>query len=129
VNKEHRNDISIGSDQWIEWIDISGKQDNAVEIDSIILTMADLWNNLETQCVAGCCGIDAFDFRPEEVRKAGTEFDIETLRKQAQDIEAEVQSLDSEVLVSTRLNNYFHRDVFIKLLQHLVLCFDDKIPD
>jgi hypothetical protein len=66
---KHRDDISIGPDKWITFFDINGRQAGAVDLDPLILPMEEFWSLLETNCVAGCCGIDAFSVWPEDIER------------------------------------------------------------
>jgi len=41
-----------------------------VDIDPELKALEPMWRALETSCVAGCCGLDAFDFSPENIASA-----------------------------------------------------------
>jgi hypothetical protein len=67
MNINHAHDIDIGQDKWIIFGELNGLQNQAINIDSLIQPLNDLWQSLETRCVSECCGIDAFDFWSENV--------------------------------------------------------------
>ena len=117
---EHKNDIQIGENEWIRSIDLSGRYGSAINIDHIIQKTSDLWNLLETECVAGCCGIDAFSFYPEDIIRAASENNNPQLANLIQDTIHEIELLPTTVVVSNRLNNYEDKTVFIALLNHLL---------
>ena len=64
------SNISIGKDKWIKWVDFNRyvydqcipiNYDQCFEIDYLLEPTFDFWNKLETECVAGCCGINAYN--------------------------------------------------------------------
>lgn len=121
MKKDHINDISIGQDQWIEFVDFSkSAAADAYQIDSILIQNEKFWNLLEENCVAGCCGIDAFVFWPEDIKRIASQFDVEQLRNQFSEIIISVEALDHGVFVSSRLNLYCHKKVLLQLLEHIV---------
>lgn len=120
MSEEHKNDISIGENQWIPFVDISSRFDSAVDIDPLILRVDDLWSALETKCVAGCCGIDAFALWPEDIEKAKTSLNLKNLLPELNSIRAEIIAIPEDVVSSNRLNNWFDKSVFLALLEHLI---------
>ncbi|NUA31864.1 DUF6331 family protein [Cupriavidus basilensis] len=60
----NQGDISIGEDKWIPFIDLQGKYHDAVDIDEWLAPILPLLDWLETECIAGCCGIDAVRDKP-----------------------------------------------------------------
>ena len=65
------NDIRIGDDKWIPWIDFDESKEASVNLQ--LAPLGDLWRQLETNCVAECCGLDAFDFTPDNIQRASAE--------------------------------------------------------
>jgi len=114
-----RGDIQIGDDSWIEFADLTGRLERAVDIDPIILSVAELWDALETVCVVDCCGLDAFNFLPEAIEQAKQLIDAETVNARLQEIENKIFCLETDVVLSNRLNNYCDKRVFLHLLQHI----------
>jgi hypothetical protein len=117
--KPNRNDISIGKDQWILWLEIDGTQLSAADVDSLVAPMSDFWTKLETECVAECCGIDAFALWPEDIQRAAAELGDSMLLKKLETLQNRVLQGDETTFVSNRLNNFFHRDVLLKLIDHI----------
>jgi hypothetical protein len=118
----NKNDISIGQDRWIEWVELGDQQKNAIDIDKYVNELGEFWEMLETNCVHECCGIDAFDLWPASVHKAACSLINSELKKRLEILSNRIANLDGQVLVSHRLNNYFHKSVFQALLQHLIQC-------
>jgi hypothetical protein len=75
---------------------------------------------METECVAECCGIDAFDLSPERIRNAARETTVPMLGPKLIAFQNRVQNSCDEVFISKRLNNLFHRNVLAKLLEHVI---------
>ena len=125
-SRRNKNDISIDKDKWITWIDLEDKQNEAVQIDNIILINTEIWYLLETDCVSACCGIDAFNFWPENIENALTKVDKEQVLKDLNIILEQIKNIESAVIVSTRLNNYFNKKVFIQLIEHIIECINLK---
>ena len=75
---------------------------------------------LEEKCVAECCGIDAFSLYSDDIKRVASQFDIEKLKNQLTEAMEFIRQHDAEVYVSRKLNNYFHKSVLLKLLQHII---------
>jgi hypothetical protein len=120
---EHRGEISIGKDEWLPYFDLEGRYESAVEIDFLVRDASDVWVGLETQCVAGCCGIEAFEFWPEDVRKASEHLDVAAAIQKLASLRSSIENLPAEVLRSRRLNSYFDKRQFLLLLDHLLRAF------
>jgi hypothetical protein len=119
MSKPHSNDISIGKDQWITFIDVLGRQERAVSIDHLISPLKSFWTALETNCVAGCCGIDAFSLWPEDVRRAASTVDAKLLADGLMSLREFVERSGPDIFVSQRLNNYFDRQVLLQVIDHI----------
>ena len=119
MSKPHSNDISIGKDQWITFIDVIGRQDRAVSFDHLIAPLESFWTALETNCVAGCCGIDAFSLWPEDIRRATSAVDSKSLADSLALLREFVEHSSADIFVSQRLNNYFDRLVLLQLIDHI----------
>jgi hypothetical protein len=117
--KPHEGDISIGEDRWITFIDVDVSAEAPTNIDHLVDPMALFWSALETHCVAGCCGIDAFNLWPEEIRRAAREVPDPNLRSKIIVLRAFVAGCDAENFVSSRLNNLFRRIVLLEVLDHI----------
>lgn len=120
--KLHKHDISIGPDRWIEFGDLSGGQAQAAAIDPSLAEVMPLIDALETNCVAECCGIDAFGFWPDEIEVAVATRDRDALARLVDDllsVQRSIDALPSEIVVSTRMNHYFRKAVLLELLAHI----------
>ncbi|MBB6053657.1 DUF6331 family protein [Armatimonas rosea] len=118
-----RKAISIGTEQWINVIDLTGHYDRAIEIDPLLVQLEPMWAALETHCVAECCGLDAFDFTPEAVAHAGARLDAAVVCANLGELRSSIAALGTDVLVSTRLNSYVDYTAFDRLISHLQTCF------
>jgi hypothetical protein len=65
-----RNAIVIGPNEYIESVALTGNLDHTTELDPHMQDLSEFWSLLETHCVAGCCGLDAFDLTKEAVQSA-----------------------------------------------------------
>jgi hypothetical protein len=118
---ETTKDISIGKDKWIGWIDFDSTNDNDLfEIDDLLRPTFNFWDKLETQCVAGCCGIDAYSFWEEDIKRAVDKVDKTDLIKNLLTAKAEIESRSERIVISGKLNNLIDKSVFIQLLDHIV---------
>ncbi|WP_321895520.1 DUF6331 family protein [Burkholderia cepacia] len=125
--KPHKNDIDIGPDRWIEFGDLSGGQAQAVAIDPCLAGVMSLIDALETDCVAECCGIDAFGFWPDEIAVAVSTLDRAALARLADDllsVQRAIDALPSDLVVSTRMNQFFRKAVLVELLAHIRTTID-----
>ncbi|MBZ5796103.1 DUF6331 family protein [Burkholderia contaminans] len=125
--KPHKDDICIGPDRWIEFGDLSGGQAQAVAIDPCLAEVMPLIDALETDCVAACCGIDAFGFWPDEIAVAVGARDRDALARLADDLLSAQRSIDalpSDLVVSARMNQYFRKAVVLELLAHIRTTID-----
>lgn len=118
---ETTKDISIGKDKWIGWIDFDSTNDNDLfEIDDLLRPSFDFWDKLETQCVAGCCGIDAYSFWKEDIKLAVDKMDKADLITNLLSTKTELESRSEAIVTSGKLNNLINKSVFIQLLDHIV---------
>lgn len=115
------NDIGIGDGVWLpcgEYLDLR----DPFNVEPILLPILDVLETLEMECVAECCGIDAFNFWPERIRSSMVKLDAERLPALSRDFEEAVKKLmelSAETVVSNRLNQLFPRSVLIELLKHI----------
>ena len=117
---EHKNDILIADGVWIEVMDLAGCYAQAHEVDPYLHGLWQLLARLETQCVASCCGFDAYDFSCAAVHAAldapGAEA---TAWRKALAQATQAVAKAPEVLVSSTMNNYVDRRALLQLLAHL----------
>ncbi|MDX1963582.1 MAG: DUF6331 family protein [Pirellulales bacterium] len=118
--KPNPNDISIGPDKWITFVDIAGRPyAQAVSIDHMISAMESFWSALETECVAGCCGIDAFSLWPEDIQAVCRSQDERSIASGLEALLEFIEKSRADTFVSSRLNNLFDKKGLIELIQHL----------
>ncbi len=119
---EHADDICIGQDQWIKAIDFDFKTAPMADLDPMLDEIIEFLKTMETECVAGCCGLDAFDFWPDGIKKAAESFDRSILERAIRDLACKIRALEPEILGSKTLNVYLHKSVFLDLLDHILKC-------
>ena len=119
TERNRQYDIQIGDDAWIEFIDLDGRYTQAIDIDALLDGLWPLICRLETHCVAGCCGMDAYDFTREGVATALLELDRAQLHAACAAARIAVAATASDVLLSNTMNHYADKRVFLQLLEHL----------
>ena len=123
--KPNRNDISIGENAWIEFIELDDQQKIAIELDEILKPIEPFLNLLETECVAACCGIDAYALWPEDIAVAKTQSCISDLSRVIGTVREQIGGTDGASFVSHRMNNFFHRKTLLQLVDHIAKCVRD----
>ena len=122
TERDRQYDIQIGDDAWIEFIDLDGRYDQAVDIDGLL---GDLWPlicRLETHCVAGCCGMDAFDFTREGIAAALVELDGAQLHAACAQARSAVAAAANDIFMSNTMNHMADKRVFLQLIEHIERC-------
>ena len=122
TERERQYDIQIGDDAWIEFIDLDGRYDQAIDIDALLGELWQLICRLETHCVAGCCGMDAYDFTRAAIDTALLELDRAQLHAACAQARGAVTAVASDVLTSATMNHFADKRVFLQLLDHLDAC-------
>jgi hypothetical protein len=122
TERDHRYDIQIADDAWIEYIDIAGRYDQAIDIDALLGELWPLIYRLETHCVASCCGMDAYDFTRTGIATALLELDHAQMHAACAAAKVAVTAVASDVLTSTAMNHFADKRVFLQLLDHLDAC-------
>lgn len=114
--------IDLGNGQIIVLGELKADFKQALSLDLMAPDLLPLWTALETFCVAGCCGADAFDFSPEQLSIARLALSADAVSK----IQQQLQSLNTlltqpgpEVVVSHRMNQYLSRSAAQQLLGHI----------
>lgn len=127
--KRPSEDIPIGDDEWIPFIALDGRHKDAADIDEWLQPLLPLFDRLEIHCVAGCCGLPAFDFGAEAVTAAAASLDRAHLLLALQAAAAGIAQLPQGVVLSRRLNNYVDKTTFLQLLRHLSVSLASPLPD
>ena len=112
--------ILIGENIWIKPRPIRGPQ--GFNGDQFIEPLKSFFSSFETQCAAGCCGIDAFELTPETIRLAAT-----TDPKGPRAILTVLSEMKTAITVSgcdsvdsDLLNAIIDQETFQELLEHLI---------
>ncbi|NOS91901.1 MAG: hypothetical protein HOP30_08260 [Cyclobacteriaceae bacterium] len=114
--------ISIGEDKWITWIDFDEKDNvNLLDVDAFPVFTFDFWDKLEIHCLAECCGIHAYSFWEEDIKIALGKTDKAELVKCLILAKEEVARRGETIIISGKLNNLMHKQVFIQLLEHIIV--------
>ena len=129
TERDRQYDIRIGDDAWIEFIDLDGRYDRAVDIDGLLGELWPLICRLETHCAAGCCGMDAFDFTRESIAAALLELDRAQLHAACAQARGAVAAAAGDVLTSNTMNHVADKRVFLQLLAHIDRCLSDPQTD
>jgi hypothetical protein len=111
------NGIRIGDDKWIPSIDYDASKE--VSGDLRLAPLKDLWDQLETKCVADCCGLDAFDFTPANIQRASAELADPSLSLRLATLRDDLAISNDIAYDCTRFNSSFHRDELIQLVDHI----------
>ena len=114
------NNISIGKDKWIEWVEFDSQNVELFELDSLLKPTEKLWKALETECLVECCGIDALKFWKEDIERATNEMDKNILRHNLLDLVKQLSEIESTILIISMLNQLIDKGVFIQLLKHIL---------
>lgn len=126
--KRPTNAIATGPDTWIEHLDITGRYHTARAIDHLMADLATMWAALETYCVAGCCGVDAFDFSADAVSASLGKIIAARTCEALEKLRNDLLVLRTDVVSSNTLNMMVDKSEFLALLCHLDKCYRAAIP-
>ena len=122
MSKPGRNDISIGKDRWILFGDLNEGYSHATEVGIYLSDVMPFFDELETECVAECCGVQAFNLWQDNIERAAGKLDgpavigIVDAFKAAENV---IESLPSDVIDCARMNQHLRKHVFLQLLTHV----------
>ncbi|UTW63092.1 hypothetical protein KFE98_02750 [bacterium SCSIO 12741] len=117
----HAEDISIGQGKWIHWIGFDAQAVKPMDLDPILEPTLELWENLEVDCLSACCGLNAFSFWEDDILHAQSQTGNPNLKHNLDETIRKIELMEVEVLVSSRLNQLIHKQVFLQLLEHLFM--------
>jgi len=80
--------------------------------------MKQLFDGLEINCDRMCCGVEAFSFAANQIQEVSSKLKLH-LTHEINQIITKVESIDTNVVGLTILNQNFEKKVFIKLLNHI----------
>lgn len=112
--------IPIGEDHYIDWIDFDPIASPVFRVDDLNEPLGTFWGRLEIDCMALCCGVDAFNFMPDTILQRTTELDWSRVTTELKSLREQVQQLAEPIVVSGRLNQLFEKSVYLRLLDHLI---------
>lgn len=127
--RDSPNDISIGEGLWVKFRDIDEGKEDAFQIDRFMDELSYFWKSIETECVAACCGIDAFCLWPEQIIKNTKHLNYENVVLELKLLRQNVIDAESKIVVSNSLNNYFNKMTFIEMLDHIVDVLENSEPE
>lgn len=122
--KGHPDDVFIGNDEWIRFVDITGRIQNAANLDEFIKPMESFWRSLEVNCVSECCGINAHSFLSKHIWNAVRQCGDAALKERLTRLRRHVHELSTDCVFSSILNQYFDRAMFSQLLDHVIATVD-----
>ncbi len=117
------NDIQIGENKWIRWIEPDFASEG-IDIDELLKPTAEWWTRLEANCVVDCCGFDAYCFLPETIKKASEIISVTEIKQELLRLIETVEKINSKTLESDVLCCIIHKKVFIELLKHIIAHMD-----
>ena len=120
------NDISIGEDKWIEWKDFDKDSVQPLEIDGLFRPTIGFWRRVENECVKECCGIHAFGFWQENIIRAAKNTYSNTLKEDLVELKESGEDKTDCVISSDLLNQVLAKEVFVKLLEHIIKTMDEQ---
>lgn len=118
--KDHSDDVSIGNDEWIRFVDIAGRTDNADILDRLIRSMESFRRSLKVHRVSECCGINAHGFWPQDIWNAVRNCHDSALKTKLTSLRSSAADLSADCVYSQILNQNFDRFVFCRLLDHVI---------
>ena len=118
-SKQNRDDLLIGDDKWITFVQHDWANVDWLYIDEIIEPLSPLFDQLEIHCVAECCGLDAISFEPDDILASAAKLDGKSLIDALNLAIDEITLLTQDVLGSKRLNNGIGRGTMLELLRHI----------
>ncbi|MCR6639851.1 MAG: DUF6331 family protein [Sporocytophaga sp.] len=119
--------IRIGENKWINWVNNNPSNNSEIiEIDELLISTYDFWTGLETQCVAECCGLDAFSFWEDDIKEAISSIDKTQLIIDLKNVKAELIKTNKTIVSSDKLNNLMDKGVFIQLVDHILTIIENN---
>ncbi|RYZ81003.1 MAG: hypothetical protein EOP06_24285 [Proteobacteria bacterium] len=118
----HIDDIRIAEDTWIAWIPIDEfGNDEMLDIDATLSPTFYFWDLLETECIAACCGIHAYRLLASDIRATIPNIDLAQIEHSLFEAKQAVIASPKPVIFSAKLNQLFYHDVFIELINHILV--------
>ncbi len=115
----HELDIEIRPKEFIKWVQFDPTKSESIEVDSLFIPLNEFLSCLETYCESLCCGINAFDWKEENVKIAYSKIDKEQIVLALHSIITELEIRTEPIVSVGMINQLFDRKVLLELLQHL----------
>lgn len=93
---------------------------SAEDVDAILAPIEPFLDEFETECVAACCGIDAYNFDPEAIRIALGKVEADARANLSARFRAVLEALEQRPagrFASVRMNQYFAKEELLELLR------------
>ena len=92
---------------------------NSYSADIHLELNKEFWQDLETFCVAECCGIDAFDFSKEVIQETISYYDKEEIIINLDILIEEIQSSKFKDASCSIFNAYLKKETFLKIIKEI----------
>lgn len=117
MGDENRSDD--GPNAWVVTAPFVPEPKDVLPIDDLLRERWHLWRAMETVCVAGCCGLDAFDFGVDTVRLAVPIDERAAFAGELATIELLITGSGATHVTSKLLNAHLHAWEFVEVLREL----------
>ncbi|RYD54998.1 MAG: hypothetical protein EOP56_17385 [Sphingobacteriales bacterium] len=114
------NDLIIGEKERIQRIDFDPSGENLTNVDDVLKTQNDFWENLQVFCLSGCCGLGAFRFYPADIRNAADGLDTALLKENLSKLKDDLLKSEKKAVASLSFNFSMAKTVFVTLLDHII---------
>ena len=113
----------LSPEREIEWIYSGNKEmylkEPIEKIDDEVSVAEDFWQACEVNCVAECCGLEAFCFYEETILDALKMSNNEKILKMIESIVSKMAESKCQLYSSSRLNQVFPRNDLFELMSHI----------
>lgn len=120
TTRNHPDDVLIGNDEWIRFVDVAGRTETATNLDALIAPIESFWRSLEVNCVSECCGINAHSFLQKDIWNAVRSCHDAALKQKLTKLRRRMDGLTGDCVFSNILNQYFDKTMFSELLDHVI---------
>lgn len=96
-----------------------------IEIDDYLKPSAQFWDQLEINCVAGCCGLEAFSFAKKDIKCVASRLGEAEVLAQLTELRDQISKHTANTISSDRLNYWDKKQGFIALLEQII----EKFPN
>ncbi|MDH7447722.1 DUF6331 family protein [Aquimarina sp. 2201CG14-23] len=95
------------------------KESEIINVDQFLESNKDFWQDLETECVAECCGIDAFDFSQENLERTIKFYNSKKILLNINRVIECIENNSSKLVCSSILNHCVSKIRFIELFKNI----------